>query len=97
MIAGHDDDRTLAELCKAFQSCIDRLQHCELCVGVLGVPGFVRGLGVHVNETRAFRDERVRRDKPGANVRQLDGKPGETWGGESGTNRLVMIQTVAPA
>ena len=35
-------------------------------------------------------------DKTGANVRQLDGKPGETWGGESGNNRLVMIQTVAP-
>jgi len=34
---------------------------------------------------------------PGANVRQLDGRPGETWGGESGTNRLVVIQTVAPA
>ena len=36
-------------------------------------------------------------DKPGANVRQMDGKPGEAWGGESGTNRLVVIQTVAPA
>ena len=36
-------------------------------------------------------------DKPGANVRQLDGRPGETWGGESGTDRLVVIQTVAPA
>jgi virginiamycin B lyase len=36
-------------------------------------------------------------DKSGANVRQLDGRPGETWGGESGNDRLVMIQTVAPA
>jgi virginiamycin B lyase len=35
-------------------------------------------------------------DKPGANVRQMDGRPGEAWGGESGTNRLVVIQTVAP-
>jgi len=34
-------------------------------------------------------------DMSGANVRQLAGKPGETWGGESGTNRLVRIQTVA--
>ena len=34
-------------------------------------------------------------DMPGANVRQLAGKPGEVWGGESGTNRLVRIQTVA--
>jgi len=36
-------------------------------------------------------------DKSGANVRQLDGRPGETWGGESGNDRLVVIQTVAPA
>jgi virginiamycin B lyase len=35
-------------------------------------------------------------DQPGANVRQMDGRPGEAWGGESGTNRLVVIQTVAP-
>jgi virginiamycin B lyase len=34
-------------------------------------------------------------DMPGANVRQLAGRPGEVWGGESGTNRLVRIQTVA--
>jgi virginiamycin B lyase len=36
-------------------------------------------------------------DKAGANVRQLDGRSGETWGGESGNDRLVVIQTVAPA
>jgi len=36
-------------------------------------------------------------DMQGANVRQMAGRPGEAWGGESGTNRLVMIQTVAPA
>jgi virginiamycin B lyase len=36
-------------------------------------------------------------DKAGANVRQMNGRPGEAWGGESGTNRLVVIQTVAPA
>ena len=35
-------------------------------------------------------------DKPGANVRQLDGRSGEVWGAESGTDRLVMIQTVTP-
>jgi len=34
-------------------------------------------------------------DKAGANVRQLDGRPGEVWGAESGNDRLVMIQTVA--
>ena len=32
--------------------------------------------------------------KPGANVRQMAGRPGEAWGGESGTNRLVVIQTI---
>ena len=36
-------------------------------------------------------------DMAGANVRQVNGRFGETWGGESGTNRLVVIQTVAPA
>jgi virginiamycin B lyase len=36
-------------------------------------------------------------DRSGANVRQLNGRAGETWGGESGTDRLVVIQTVAPA
>ena len=32
-----------------------------------------------------------------ASVRQILGRPGETWGGESGNDRLVVIQTVAPA
>jgi virginiamycin B lyase len=36
-------------------------------------------------------------DRAGANVRQMDGRSGEAWGGESGTNRLVRIQTVKPA
>ena len=31
-------------------------------------------------------------DKSGANVRQLNGRPGEVWGGESGSDRLVMIR-----
>jgi virginiamycin B lyase len=34
-------------------------------------------------------------DKPNANVRQLDGRPGEVWGCESGNDRLVLIQTIA--
>ncbi len=34
-------------------------------------------------------------DRPGANVRQLDGRAGEVWGCESGTDRLVMIRTIA--
>ena len=35
-------------------------------------------------------------DKPHANVRQLNGRPGEVWGCESGNDRLVMIQAAAP-
>jgi virginiamycin B lyase len=30
-------------------------------------------------------------DKAGANVRQLAGRPAETWGAESGTTRIVAI------
>ena len=30
-------------------------------------------------------------DRPGANVRQLHGRPGEVWGAESGTGRIVVI------
>jgi len=36
-------------------------------------------------------------DKTGANVRQLDGRPGEIWGCESGNDRLVVIRAAAPA
>jgi virginiamycin B lyase len=31
-------------------------------------------------------------DRRGANVRQLAGRPGEVWGGESGTDRLVVVR-----
>jgi virginiamycin B lyase len=31
-------------------------------------------------------------DKKGANVRQMLGRPSEVWGGESGTDRLVVIK-----
>jgi virginiamycin B lyase len=31
-------------------------------------------------------------DKKGASVRQMLGRPGETWGGESGTDRLVVVR-----
>ena len=34
-------------------------------------------------------------DRPNANVRQLDGRPGEIWGCESDNDRLILIQTVA--
>jgi virginiamycin B lyase len=30
---------------------------------------------------------------PGAAVRQLLGRPGELWGAESGTDKLVVIRT----
>lgn len=36
-------------------------------------------------------------DRPGANVRQMDGRSGEAWGGESGNDRLVRVQTVKAA
>jgi virginiamycin B lyase len=36
-------------------------------------------------------------DKSHANVRQLNGRPGEVWGCESRNDRLVMIQSGAPA
>jgi virginiamycin B lyase len=32
------------------------------------------------------------RNKKGADVRQMLGRPGEVWGGESGTDRLVAIR-----
>lgn len=35
-------------------------------------------------------------DRSGANVRQLDGRPGEVWGCESGNDRLVVIRMAAP-
>ncbi|MDO9500116.1 hypothetical protein [Falsiroseomonas sp.] len=31
-------------------------------------------------------------NRPGANVRQMDGVAGEAWGGESGTDRIVRIE-----
>jgi virginiamycin B lyase len=34
-----------------------------------------------------------RSNKPEAAVRQLNGRPGEVWGAESGTDRLVVIRT----
>jgi virginiamycin B lyase len=36
-------------------------------------------------------------DRSGANVRQMDGRSGEAWGGESGNDRLVRVQTVKAA
>ena len=36
-------------------------------------------------------------DKPGAAVRQMLGRPGEMWGAESGTDRLVVIRGEAVA
>jgi virginiamycin B lyase len=32
-------------------------------------------------------------DRPGAQVRQILGRPGEMWGAESGTDRLVVVIT----
>jgi len=41
-------------------------------------------------KTRAF--ESFPSDMPGAAVRQMLGRPGEMWGAESGTGRLVVIR-----
>lgn len=40
-------------------------------------------------ETEAF--ESFPSDRDGANVRQMLGRPGEAWGAESGTDRLVVV------
>ena len=42
-------------------------------------------------ETATF--ESFPSDKEGAAVRQMLGRPGEVWGAESGTDRLVVIKT----
>jgi virginiamycin B lyase len=42
-------------------------------------------------ETEKF--ERFPSDRPNAQVRQMLGRPGEAWGAESGTDRLVVIPT----
>jgi virginiamycin B lyase len=34
-------------------------------------------------------------DKPDATVRQLNGRAGEVWGAESGTDRLVLIRATS--
>jgi virginiamycin B lyase len=36
--------------------------------------------------------EVFRLPSPGARVRQLLGRPGEVWGAESGTDKLVVVQ-----
>ena len=41
-------------------------------------------------ETESF--ESFPSDKPGASVRQMLGRPGEMWGAESGTDRLVVVR-----
>ncbi|MEA2928596.1 MAG: virginiamycin lyase [Hyphomicrobiales bacterium] len=40
----------------------------------------------------AERYETFPSDKRGASVRQMLGRPGEAWGGESGTDRLVVVR-----
>jgi len=43
-------------------------------------------------DPKTERYETFTSDKPRSNVRQLLGRPGEVWGGESGTDRLVVIR-----
>jgi virginiamycin B lyase len=42
-------------------------------------------------ETESFKS--FPSDRDDANVRQLLGRPGEVWGAESGTDRLVMVRS----
>jgi virginiamycin B lyase len=42
-------------------------------------------------ETEKF--ERFPSDRSNAQVRQMLGRPGEAWGAESGTDRLVVVRT----
>ena len=44
-------------------------------------------------ESEAF--ESFPSDKPDATVRQLNGRAGEVWGAESGTDRLVLIRATS--
>ena len=43
-------------------------------------------------DPKTERYETFTSDKPRSNVRQLLGRPSEVWGGESGTDRLVVIR-----
>jgi virginiamycin B lyase len=43
-------------------------------------------------ETEKF--EHFASDRPNAQVRQMLGRPGEAWGAESCTDRLVVISTL---
>jgi virginiamycin B lyase len=44
-------------------------------------------------DPRTSRFTRVPLPSPGADVRQLLGRPGEVWGAESGTDKLVVVYT----
>jgi virginiamycin B lyase len=44
-------------------------------------------------DPRTLRFRVVRLPTPGAAVRQLLGRPGEVWGAESGTDKLVVVRT----
>lgn len=44
-------------------------------------------------DPRTQRFRQVRLPSAGSNVRQLLGRPGEVWGAESGTDRLVVVHT----
>jgi virginiamycin B lyase len=44
-------------------------------------------------DPKTERFQQFRASAPNANVRQLLGRPGEVWGAESGTNRLIRMAT----
>jgi virginiamycin B lyase len=47
---------------------------------------------IHRFDPQSERYETYPSDKRGASVRQLLGRPGEVWGAESGTDRLVVVR-----
>ena len=47
---------------------------------------------IHRFDPKTEKFESFPSDKPRANVRQMLGRPGEAWGGESGTDRLVVVR-----
>ena len=46
----------------------------------------------HCEDPASEKFESFPSDKRGAAVRQMLGRPGEAWGAESGTDRLVVVK-----
>jgi virginiamycin B lyase len=51
------------------------------------------GNAIHRFDPKGEKFESFPSDRENANVRQMLGRPGEAWGAESGTDRLVVIRS----